>query len=391
MHGTANPVFGSSILPSASSFFRNPSLRAFLLLFLCFLATLPAAAQADELYYVELGKAASTREAEAQWQELLDAHTALLGELQYFPRSIIHGGSTRSVHLYAGPIEDKSEAQRLCNRLFREQVACFIVEGLPAAYKTALREPEPENAPLPWLSANSAQPNPWVATPLPAPAAAPAKIHVAEAIRVPLSEMEPAAGTRAEAPKPAANGWLLVSSFEEDAAAIALWREMRRADAAGTEGLRAIVGKSPVDAALRVLRIGPFSEESAAAALCSDTVKAIDGTLACEYRLATRADTAPAPRRDAQPQRLPFKQASPSLYWVRLGSAASDAEAQTRWERLSAQYPDILPATAYQITPSRDGQRFQLRAGPFSTREEATASCYRLTRDGVRCQVMGGL
>jgi hypothetical protein len=180
---------------------------------------------AIELYYVELGRFPNESKATQNWQQLLDDQTSLLDELEPYPRPVIHEGRQVLFHLYAGPLEGKQEATKLCQRLFDINIPCFVVEGMPVDMHSQqaqldapptlpwLVEEEEKNkqhqrqqALLPWVVASpeiltvvtvNKPPTIQVAdaedsADMRLPTPVPTKIQVAEAVRVSLSDLSPA-------------------------------------------------------------------------------------------------------------------------------------------------------------------------------------------------------
>src|SRR4051812_5276901 len=91
---------------------------------------------AVESYYIELGQDSSPSAAAAQWKALVQKHKALLGKYHYFPKEILHTGTTTVTRIQAGPVIGKDKAQKICTRLFVEGVPCFVIEGLGNAPPT---------------------------------------------------------------------------------------------------------------------------------------------------------------------------------------------------------------------------------------------------------------
>lgn len=395
-------------------------------LFLAF----PVPSQAGDLYYVELGAADSLEEANQQWQELLDQHTALLGELQYYPRTVIHGGRNKRIHIQAGPIEEKKEANRLCNKLFKNNASCFIVEGLTPEYvKTP--KPEPAVESLPWLAAEAATKEEaakeegifsWVIGGKKddnnSGEATETKMEVAEAIRVPLTEQAAQPTIQmAEAVPPApietiGSGWLNIETFANQSEATAFWRQMRAAAPMRAAGLRVLVVRAQARGQM-ALNIGPFSGEADAMEFCAQTVQQLTDAVICRFAAqdarkrreqsaltetremkADRSEEYNARRRDQRQEGTKRIDSMAStharMYWLRLATAKSESEAVALWESIKSENADIVEGMRYSIDPAEEG-RYVVRLGPLSTRDEAINTCYILKERGSQCQVHGGL
>src|SRR4029077_19882305 len=88
---------------------------------------------AAEHYYIELGGDAGDQDPKKAWDDLVEKHKRLLGNLHFYPKDVIHAGSKVGTRIQAGPIADKAKAQTICKRLFAAKVPCFVMEGLSAA------------------------------------------------------------------------------------------------------------------------------------------------------------------------------------------------------------------------------------------------------------------
>jgi hypothetical protein len=398
MHGTANPVFGSSILPSASIYFMK--IRFVLLSFLLIGLVFSRPAIADSFYFVELGKVKSLKEADEQWQQLLDAHTALLGDLRYYPREVIHEGRHSFVHIYAGPIEDKSEAQTLCSRLFRDKIACFVVEGLPSVQKKT--ESIVAEAPiLPWLleeekkrvdEQRQAALLPWsVTSQVQEPIndeVAEAKIEVAEAVRVPLSDN---VSSSQRSHSPSNKHWVVVKHFERQRDAIDYWKRVRDEAQNMTVGLRTVIRRGAGDERFSLL-VGPVSSHSDASYLCSMALLPVDPSLSCDVKedLANARSKHRYNKTEYAPEAVAPSRAEKAAYWIQLPLTGKVEDADILWQSLLREHGDVLAEIEYRgVSSTLRGHAFQL--GNFSSKDEAVERCYQLMQRQVKCQVFGGL
>ncbi len=97
------------------------------LAFLC--AALSTPALAKSAFFVQLGTAATEQEAQKRWDELKTAYPALLGPLEYSPRTVTPvGGGNSEFRLQAGPARSREQARRICASMMAKEAECFIVE-----------------------------------------------------------------------------------------------------------------------------------------------------------------------------------------------------------------------------------------------------------------------
>ena len=128
------------------------------------LASAPAVA---EEFYVELGRTGSESDAKAMWDEIKAQH-AFLDEYDVFPNQILQSDGSFTYRVQAGPMVDKREAQKVCNRLFRRKVSCFVIEGfdpkntqtfaVPQAQPQMQAMVQKQDFVLPWLQNAPPQP-----------------------------------------------------------------------------------------------------------------------------------------------------------------------------------------------------------------------------------------
>lgn len=314
-------------------------MQRFIVLFAFFLTAATALhARADDLFYVELGFAASQEEAANRWEDLVKAHRGELGGLQYYPVVIPETQSRISLRILGGPVETKEDAQKICSALFKKKAQCFVVEGMESPEKVAKRRAAEEKKrkaaarqqPLPWLvaeeekrrqaEAEKEKPGFWgklfgsdeeVQSSAAAPIAVSeaenivpreAKVEVAEAIPVPVSnvstgarpDFEPEAQmdeTTVAPAKPAEEvkvetvGWLRVRSFDTEDNASAFWQNARGRNAALAAGLRVRITRPLMARGIGgvTLNIGPFGSESDANHFCEQAILSVDSMLTCSF------------------------------------------------------------------------------------------------------------
>ena len=393
MHGTANPVFGSSILPSASIF----RARFFLILAMLMVCMISIAkpVYAVDLYYVELGRFETQTKATDRWQELLDAQTALLDELTAYPREVIHEGRRREVHLYAGPLEGKQEANRLCKRLFEADIACFVVEGLPVI--SARLSQAKESADLPWLAEKAEQKKqqqilPWVVakpasadneTAASSPSAttkpAVAKVEVAEAVRVPLSDAGDLNRRQSEQTE---KSFVTIFPFANERQAIDFWRSLADQSALAR---KANVSRNLASRAYQ-LRVSLAGNEAASQTFCREIVAVLDASLQCaavsELRMTpevVRSDPAPVT-------------AEPAMqFWIEIRLEKASPTASDAWIALQREHSDLLSQLALGGSSVDNRENQILKIGRFNEKNDAVELCYQLKQRGLFCQVAGGI
>lgn len=125
-----------------------------LLTVLCCTVLMGKAACAESAFFVQLGKAASEKEAAGKWKDLQSKYPALLSDLQYAPRTVTAAaGGLSEFRVQAGPAKSRDAARHICAILMAKDVECFIVETAmfngEASYPTATtssEEPDKEFA-----------------------------------------------------------------------------------------------------------------------------------------------------------------------------------------------------------------------------------------------------
>ena len=391
----------------------------------------PAVSFAANSYYVEIGGDGTKDEAVKQWNDLAQKHKTLLGKLHFYPKAVIHSGSTVSTRIQAGPIATKEKAQKICTKLFKEDVPCFVIEGLGSAPPTSMMNMSEESVKvvqLPWLSVAEAPPAPVQELPVAdstnAPAPAPKKgkkqadVEVAEAIRVPLTQeqdqqrnakvmvkslpdIKPAFASAHDGDSKYADesddsgpGWLVIESFPAKDIAASFWEETRHANRKQVKKLRVRIlqpvlgGGEPKTS----LNIGPFTSSSAAYDFCRKGIQAKDRGLSCHFSTT-------APGGDDLPKSVGQKPAADRLsdvvsapakqYWIQVASAASQEEALQQWEDIKAKNEDLIQGLRSSIAPSAtDKGMYLVRVGPIEDHEEAVQSCAQMQQRGMDCSVV---
>jgi len=390
---------------------------------------------ADNSFFIELGNDVPQSDAAKQWDELAHKYKAMLGHLKYYPKAV---GSTANVRIQAGPIADKDKAQKICTRLFKENVACFVIEGVGDTPPTSVMNLSEEsmNRPvkvvqLPWLgNSNETMPIASVPTPAPAPQAPEvltsvsdeavkpqletsnrqAEVQVAEAIRVPLTQSEdqqqnaevtvkslpdlksPFAsahggdGKYADESDDSGAGWLSVTSFPNEEIAASFWEEIRHAAPKQAKKLRVRI-LSPLLAsggAHISLNVGPFASSSEAYNFCRQGIQAKERGLTCSFTTAMPGDDASHVER-----RRPVENPVAMTYWIQIGAAQSQEEAMQQLEDISSKNEDLIKGLRSSVAPSStDAGSYIVRVGPITNHDEAIQSCSRMQDRGIDCRVI---
>lgn len=408
------------------------------------------AVYADTDYYVELGKDTTKEEAASEWKALVSKHKSLLSRLQYFPKSVVESGVAVSTRIQAGPITNKAKAQKICAKLFTDDIPCFVIEGTDGApptqvmnlSQTADGKPASGSGGLPWLSSSDT-----IAPPVPvketsalpwlnAPAENPnrqGQVQVAEAIRVPLTDdfnpngngkvvVKPLADikptfrkqfaeNKQEAAPVSGSGWLTVDTFPNDDIALSYWQEVRgtlpkkSAQSLRVRVMKPLMAKQENKASLS---IGPFASNNDAYAFC-ESIQARDRGLNCRFEGAAAAQgttqiarsDAYANRRMAEVRKRPVENlgaispaAGPNTkagkqYWVQVLSASNQLDALHQWESMKSSNADLLDGMRSSVSPSAvNKNEFVVRVGPIVNNDDAIKFCTKLQGRGISCRVL---
>lgn len=343
-----------------------------------------------EMYYIELGKEPTAETALKTWNSIHGTHKDLLKNLRYFPATVIQLDNTKLTRVLAGPMTDKKKAQKLCTKLFKKEVSCFVIEGLvnPTSIETVGVAPETAGAHvLPWqVQARPARPAaslPWLGAP-----AAKAEVNVAEAIAVPLSSDKRA--------MPRAAGWLNISSFVNEDAALTLWRRVRANAADATAGLRVRMVR-PLESQGKemLLNVGPFANAQNAMDFCQKAILPADNALRCAFAESEATGGALQPvsaqERSAQytSRRKPLagNQSSELVYWLKIVAAKTEFAAVQRWEKIRAEHADLLEGIKSDIVPGVNNVGYVVKIGPLPSEDTAGALCQQLKSRKIACRI----
>ena len=391
---------------------------------------------ADNSYYVELGKDMGKDEAAAQWQALVAKNKSLFSHLQYFPKSVIQSGSVTGTRIQAGPITNKNKAQKICAKLFTQNIPCFVIEGIGNAPPTEtmnLAEKAGKPGLLPWLTADPINPPPPVQETSSLPwlqdnSKRQGRVQVAEAIRVPLtddfnpegngkvtvsplSELHPtfkkqAAANNVDTTGGNGAGWLTVDTFPNEDVATSFWEETRATLPKSEKTLHVRVMK-PLMAeqqSTASLAIGPFADSTQAAAFC-DSIQAKDRGLNCHYDGSPATEKTQLAHGDAYNNRRmaearkhlkenPLADISPAAgsskqYWVQVVSASNQLEALHEWETLKSSNADLLGKMRSSVSASATNHDiFVVRVGPIAGNDDAVQLCTKLQSRSIDCRVL---
>lgn len=403
---------------------------------------------ADDSFYMELGDDAGEEAAQQQWQTLQRQYKPLLGKYRYFPKTVGQSSGRAVVRIQAGPVESKERAQTICKQLFKRNISCFVMEGLSSAPPSALANLSDEsmNRPLkavqlPWTERGEISPPPPIKEVLP-PVAAPqktkseedeeadsdsapsrdAEVHVAEAIRVPLTQevaqqqnthvivttlpeikvphhQTPQAPSKySDESEDSGPGWLVVEFFPNDEIATAFWWEVRRTVTAQYKQLKTHTLPAETSSATDKvsMSLGTFTSSSEAYQFCRKSVQAEARGLTCHFsNVEPGTQQAQSPPR-AEPEPLLAKKPAVEAqavnsrrYWIEVASASSQADALEAWNAIRSQHDDIVHGFRNNISVStQGGEGFVVRLGPIEDHEEALHACAELQNRGVDCRVM---
>ncbi len=405
--------------------------------FLHFSASPAMAEDTPEQFYVELGRATSEAEAATIWNELKEKHKKILSAYQLFPNPILQEDGGFTYRVQAGPIADKQTAQRVCNRLFRRKVQCFVIEGFdPSRKKTfaevddnaqgAIADSPPTSSGfqdfiLPWLRSDDA----------PAPASQPApqneaqneaqneslnaeknestnknqaqaKVDVAEAIAVPVTENNEVSvesppeilsfwsdsNTAAQGP-----GWISIRPFLDENRLNRFWLDLKKRSPQAVRALsmKAIRPLVSHDIPQVILALGVFNSETEAAEFCRDHIASFH-ELECSFS-PQPPEGEETGAKNLQPAAVILnavenKGDEVSLFWAEVLAERNQDKALEKWEKIRTDNDDLLANTRSQITNSlANPELYKVRIGPMKTKTKAAKLCRKLKERGVECSV----
>lgn len=410
-------------------------MRIVVALFAAAAVVMPAALTwAETAYYIELGSESSEEEAITQWQELSSKFEDIIGNLQFHPSTVIHSENRVMTRIQAGPLDSKAKAQKICLQLFDRDTPCFVIEEERQAGDEVKENAEPETAEaadgtppsgteeekviLPWLFGGNASKRD-------------AKVDVAEAIHVPLTEGKQSADEPEIRPVfksdpepvaqrvtedmpavPEAEGWVNVGAFLGEDDAMAFWQDARGRSPAKAAGLRVRILKPLLDRNKPkvTLNIGPFAGEPDAMAFCAQVIQSVDPNLNCrfarteprdmaQYRMPryehnnlydTRRKLLMAKRGQRSSMNAPVQQSK--QYWAQIITAPSQVQALKLWDSLRQKNSDLLGDKRSSISAALIGRsEYVVRVGPMSAQDEALTLCKSLKERGISCKIYANM
>ncbi len=408
--------------------------HVFFLFFAAFLLFSALPAQAEE-FYVELGREKTEADVQ-QTYAALQAKNKALQEYDVFPNAILMPDGSFTYRVQAGPMLDKAEANKLCSKLSKRKVSCFVIEGFdpkraPTFVKTVAATGGDNSNALPWRIAPNKEPEeasksedsgssffgsifsssdepakqeeePVVITEeIKAPAAPrEAKVDVAEAIPVALStdtqptesvtigEAAPIAESDDITPLTTATtnqpGWLNVQPFLDEGRAQKFWTILRGSAPKETRNLTMSVVRPIVshDLPKVVLSLGTFASETDAMDFCRQNVSPASRYLECRFSL-----TPPESQAGEVVDNVDMPEHS--LYWVEVLNEKSQNIALEKWEDIRTQHDDLLSDLRSQITTSfSQPGNYVVRIGPINSHTQAVSLCSTLKARKLSCSLV---
>jgi len=271
-------------------------------------------AYAAETYYIEVGKPSSVEEVHEEWSNLTAKYKSLLGKLNFYPKASINQQGETTNTIQAGPIKEKARAQKICNKLFSNNTPCFVIEGIEKkpptmSIRVSQAATQPGDTVFPW-HVNDAPPE-LQSVPVPPRSKggkAEAKVDVAEAIAVPLSNhSDNAMMDNRPSPEPEfaqdnqqqaslvrlsqqefssmESGALVVNGFSGEEQANSFWNYVNSEFPDMVNGLRVRIQRPMLasNKSAAQIKIYPFASGAAAQAFCGQAVNGFGIALECHY------------------------------------------------------------------------------------------------------------
>lgn len=245
-------------------------------------------------------------------------------------------------------------------------------------------------------------------------------IEVAEAIRVPLTQptIGPAPTVRTAPafhptyrpsnPSARATSWLQIGYFSSEQDALIFWNGIRQQHPELAQGMRYSTNRPYQNRqyARTALRVGPYVSAENAKTLCD--IARHSGNLGCQTIQEQGNSTALRARaRVPSYEYANYRQqmrntaytsnmsdATPSAYWVQIGTYPSRDDARSRWNELNEVHHDILGSYEYRVkTPAYSSSSraiYRLHAGPFQSKDAANEVCNMLKERHISCLSIKG-
>ncbi|MBY0354570.1 MAG: SPOR domain-containing protein [Rickettsiales bacterium] len=248
-----------------------------------------------------------------------------------------------------------------------------------------------------------------------------ANVSVAEAIPVPLSNLNntanQAGGSIFRGSPSSYNRrmsiWAEIGYFDTQGAALGYWNVLRQRDASLPGGLRLRVTQPFTQKHLAKklsLRVGPFEKVVSVRRLCSFTrpeklgcraVRDLGGSISVQSGAGGAAPVKGVGRYSGRTQTVSGAASAPfaasgnraaeanGFFWIQLGAFLAPQAAMDKWSDLQLLHKTELGSLNNQIyTPKGTRGLFRLRAGPFARAGDAVSTCEALKRKGTLCVVV---
>lgn len=422
-------------------------------------SALIAKVYAAETYYIEVGKPSSIEEIHEEWSDLTKKYRSLLGKLNFYPKATISQEGETTNTIQAGPIREKARAQKICNKLFSNNTPCFVIEGIEnkpptMSIRVSQAATQPGDTVFPWHVNDAPPEQPAPSSPRANGRKSEAKVDVAEAIAVPLSNhADTAMNDNRPAPEPeiiqddqpqSANlvrnfsqqefasmesGALVVNGFSSEEQASSFWNYVNSEFPDMVNGLRVRIQRPMLASNGRAaqIKIHPFASGAAAQAFCNQAVNGFGISLECHYEASNPQASSNSSNNNfendesahtsAYAQRRQFQRRAPAgqnarvldvprhqsaieiqelpeqgkIYWAQVAIAESKGEATHRWNDIKKKNAAALKGVNSKLSVSSSAYaKYSMRLGSFENENDANSLCDKLQARGVDCLVVSG-
>lgn len=422
-------------------------------------SALIAKVYAAETYYIEVGKPSSIEEIHEEWSDLTKKYRSLLGKLNFYPKATISQEGETTNTIQAGPIREKARAQKICNKLFSNNTPCFVIEGIEnkpptMSIRVSQAATQPGDTVFPWHVNDAPPEQPAPSSPRANGRKSEAKVDVAEAIAVPLSNhADTAMNDNRPAPEPeiiqddqpqSANlvrnfsqqefasmesGALVVNGFSSEEQASSFWNYVNSEFPDMVNGLRVRIQRPMLASNGRAaqIKIHPFASGAAAQAFCNQAVNGFGISLECHYEASNpqassnisnnNFENDESAHTSAYAQRRQFQRRAPAgqnarvldvprhqsaieiqelpeqgkIYWAQVAIAESKGEATHRWNDIKKKNAAALKGVNSKLSVSSSAYaKYSMRLGSFENENDANSLCDKLQARGVDCLVVSG-
>ncbi len=422
-------------------------------------SALIAKVYAAETYYIEVGKPSSIEEIHEEWSDLTKKYRSLLGKLNFYPKATISQEGETTNTIQAGPIREKARAQKICNKLFSNNTPCFVIEGIEnkpptMSIRVSQAATQPGDTVFPWHVNDAPPEQPAPSSPRANGRKSEAKVDVAEAIAVPLSNhADTAMNDNRPVPEPeiiqddqpqSANlvrnfsqqefasmesGALVVNGFSSEEQASSFWNYVNSEFPDMVNGLRVRIQRPMLASNGRAaqIKIHPFASGAAAQAFCNQAVNGFGISLECHYEASNPQASSNSSNNNfendesahtsAYAQRRQFQRRVPAgqnarvldvprhqsaieiqelpeqgkIYWAQVAIAESKGEATHRWNDIKKKNAAALKGVNSKLSVSSSAYaKYSMRLGSFENENDANSLCDKLQARGVDCLVVSG-